>query len=123
MSIETPDAKLNDAFAWAEVSIDQLRVETTPDHSEEGLTAGFLGSGDSVRPGFGWFFGRDALWTIYALNSDGNFATTRKAIEFLLDRQSPEGKIMHEWSQTADLVDWKSLPMNTGPRTQPRSFP
>jgi glycogen debranching enzyme len=110
MSIETPDAKLNDAFAWAEVSIDQLRVETTPDHSEEGLTAGFLGSGDSVRPGFGWFFGRDALWTIYALNSDGNFATTRKAIEFLLDRQSPEGKIMHEWSQTADLVDWKSLP-------------
>jgi glycogen debranching enzyme len=110
MSIETPDPRLNDAFTWAEVSIDQLRVETTPDHKEEGLTAGFLGSGDSVRPGFGWFFGRDALWTLYALNSEGGFETTRKEIEFLLSRQSPEGKIMHEWSQTADLVDWKSLP-------------
>jgi len=110
MSIDTPDPQLNDAFAWAEVSIDQLRVETTPEHSEEGLTAGFLGSGDSVRPGFGWFFGRDALWTLYALNSVGSFETTRQEIDFLLNRQSPDGKIMHEWSQTADLVDWKSLP-------------
>lgn len=110
MSIETPDSRLNDAFSWAEVSIDQLRVQTTPDHKEEALTAGFLGSGDSVRPGFGWFFGRDALWTLYASNSVGSFETTRKEIEFLLDRQSPQGKIPHEWSQTANLVDWKSLP-------------
>jgi glycogen debranching enzyme len=109
-SIETPDSRLNDAFSWAEVSIDQLRVETTPDHDEEALTAGFLGSGDSVRPGFGWFFGRDALWTLYASNSVGRFETTRKEIEFLLRRQSPQGKIPHEWSQTANLVDWKSLP-------------
>jgi glycogen debranching enzyme len=110
MSIETPDARLNEAFSWARVSIDQLRVETTPDRKEEALTAGFIVSGDSVRPGFGWFFGRDALWTMYALNSDGSFETTRKEIEFLLNHQSPEGKIFHEWSQTANLVDWKSLP-------------
>lgn len=110
MSIETPDAQLNEAFSWAKVSIDQLRVETTPDRKEEALTAGFLGSGDSVRPGFGWFFGRDALWTLFALNSDGSFETTRREVEFLLHRQSPEGKIFHEWSQTANLVDWKSLP-------------
>lgn len=109
MSIETPDTRLNEAFSWAKVSIDQLRVETTPDRSEEALTAGFLGSGDSVRPGFGWFFGRDALWTMFALNSDGSFETTRREVEFLLHRQSPEGKIFHEWSQTANLVDWKSL--------------
>ena len=110
MSIETPDARLNEAFSWAKVSIDQLRVETTPDRKEEAFTAGFLSSGDSVRPGFGWFFGRDALWTMFALNSEGSFETTRKEIEFLLHRQSPEGKIFHEWSQTANLVDWKSLP-------------
>lgn len=110
MSIETPDKRLNDAFAWAEASTNQLRVLTTPDDSEKALTAGFLGSGDSVRPGFGWYFGRDALWTLYAFDSVGNFATTRQEIEFLLRRQSPEGKIPHEWSQTADLVDWKSLP-------------
>jgi glycogen debranching enzyme len=110
MSIHTPDEKLNDAFSWAEVSIDQLRVQTTPDHDEEALTAGFVGSGDAARPGFGWFFGRDALWSLYAVNSYGDFDVTRKEIEFLLHRQSPEGKIMHEWSQTANLVDWKSLP-------------
>jgi len=110
MNIETPDPQLNAAFSWAEASGDQLRVETGRDPTEEALTAGFLGSGDSVRPGFGWFFGRDALWTLYALNSVGQFETTRHEIEFLLRRQSPEGKILHEWSQTADLVDWKSLP-------------
>jgi len=110
MSIETPDSSLNDAFSWAEASIEQLRVETTPGHRDEALTAGFIGSGDSVRPGFGWFFGRDALWTLYALDSIGRFDSTRREIEFLLRRQSPQGKIMHEWSQTADLVDWKSMP-------------
>ena len=110
MSIDTPDQALNQAFSWAELSINQLRVQTTPDHDEEALTAGFVGSGDSARPGFGWFFGRDALWSLYAVNSYGDFETTRKEIEFLLRRQSPEGKIMHEWSQTANLVDWKILP-------------
>lgn len=108
--IETPDSRLNAAYSWAVVSIDQLRVQTTPDHDEEALTAGFLSSGDGARPGFGWFFGRDALWTLYAVNSYGDFETTRREIEFLLRRQSPEGKIMHEWSQTAGLVDWGALP-------------
>jgi len=110
MSIDTPDEKLNQAFSWAEVSIDQLRVQTTPNHDEEALTAGFVGSGDTNRPGYGWFFGRDSLWTLYAVNSYGDFATTRNEIEFLLRRQSPEGKIMHEWSQTANLVDYQRLP-------------
>jgi glycogen debranching enzyme len=110
MRIETPDQKLNDAFSWAAVSLDQLRVQTTPDHDEEALTAGFVGSGDAARPGFGWFFGRDALWSLYAVNSYGGFETTRREIEFLLHRQSPDGKIPHEWSQTANLVDWSSSP-------------
>lgn len=108
-SLESPDQKLNAAFSWAEVAIDQLRVQTL-DRKEEALTAGFVGSGDAARPGFGWFFGRDALWTLYAVNSYGDFNTTRREIEFLLHRQRADGKMMHEWSQTASLVDWKSLP-------------
>jgi len=28
-----------------------------------GLLAGFRTSGESERPGFAWFFGRDAMWT------------------------------------------------------------
>ncbi len=110
LSIETPDEKLNQAFAWAEVAIDQLRVETTPSHDETALVAGFYTSGDSARPGFGWYFGRDALWTLYAVNSYGDYQLTRDELNFLIKRQSPEGKMIHEWAQTADLVDWKSLP-------------
>jgi glycogen debranching enzyme len=109
-SLESPDASLNAAFGWAETAINQLLVKTTPGLQEEALTAGFVGSGDAARPGFGWFFGRDSLWSLYAINSYGGFGTAKRELEFLLQRQSPEGKIMHEWSQTADLVDWKSLP-------------
>jgi glycogen debranching enzyme len=110
LRIDTPDQKLNQAFAWAEVAIDQLRVETTPSHAETALVAGFYTSGDSARPGFGWYFGRDALWTLYAVNSYGDYQLTRDELNFLIKRQSPEGKMIHEWAQTADLVDWKNLP-------------
>ncbi len=110
LSISTPDADFNDAFQWAKVSIEQLKVQTTPAHDETALVAGLDTSGDSLRPGFGWFFGRDALWSLYAVDSYGDFQLARDQLEFLLKRQSPEGKIMHEWSQTAGLVDWKSLP-------------
>ncbi len=110
LAIETPDKQFDDAFAWAQVSIDQLKVQTTPSHQETALVAGFFGSGDSARPGFGWYFGRDSLWTLYAVNSYGDFQLTRDQLEFLFKRQSPEGKIIHEWAQTADLVEWKNLP-------------
>jgi glycogen debranching enzyme len=109
-SIDTPDAHLNDAFAWAETAIDQLRVETPIGSGHQALTAGFYGSGDAARPGFGWFFGRDALWTLYAVDSYGDFGTTKQEIQFLIDHQRADGKIMHEWSQTANLVDWPALP-------------
>jgi glycogen debranching enzyme len=109
-AIETPDARLDDAFSWAETAINQLRVETPAGSGHQALTAGFYGSGDAARPGFGWFFGRDALWTLYAVNSYGDFGTTKQEIQFLIDHQRADGKIMHEWSQTADLVDWASLP-------------
>jgi glycogen debranching enzyme len=105
-SVETPDKRFNDAFRWALVSIDQMRVR----HGEEmGLAAGFFLSGDSARPGFGWFFGRDTLWTLYAAHSAGHFRAGREGLEFLIRRQRGDGKIMHEYSQAAHLVDWNSF--------------
>ena len=101
---------LNAAFSWAEIAIDQLRVQTAPGAKDEALTAGFVGSGDVTRPGFGWFFGRDALWSLYAVYSYGDFETARQEIEFLLRHQRADGKIMHERSQTAGLVPWETLP-------------
>ncbi len=109
---ETPDARVNQALGWAEVSIDQLRVRHASEQygNEVGLVAGLYSSGDSNRPGFGWFFGRDSLYTLYAVNSYGDFTLTREELDFLLKRQRADGKIMHEYSQTAELVDWPRLP-------------
>jgi hypothetical protein len=107
LTAETPDARFNQALRWAEIAIDQGRVRF---HDETGLIAGYYESGDSARPGYAWFFGRDALWTSYAVNSYGDFPLTRQVLEFLIRRQRSDGKIMHEFSQTADLVDWKSTP-------------
>ena len=75
------------------------------------MVAGYYQSADSARPGFGWFFGRDALYTLYAVNGFGDFALTRSELEFLMRRQRADGKIMHEYSQTANdpSVDWKSF--------------
>jgi glycogen debranching enzyme len=79
-------------------------------HSEIGLVAGYYSSGASARPGFAWFFGRDTLWTSFAINSYGDFALTRRAIDFLIRRQRADGKIIHEFSQSADAVDWNATP-------------
>ena len=108
-SIATPDAALNADFGWAETSIGQLRAKAQPS-GEIALVAGYYSSGDSARPGFGWFFGRDALYSLYAIDSYGDFTLARQELEFLLRRQRDDGKIMHEYSQTAAFVDWKSLP-------------
>src|SRR5439155_20612411 len=67
VSITTPDERLNTAFAWAKVGIDK-GIATNP-YLGTGLVAGFRTSGDSERPGFAWFFGRDALWPSLAITS------------------------------------------------------
>lgn len=107
LTAETPDAAFNLALRWAELAIDQAQVRF---NAETGLSAGYYSSADSARPGFGWFFGRDTLYTLYAVNSYGDFALSRRALEFLLRRQRGDGKIMHEFSQTASLVDWSATP-------------
>jgi glycogen debranching enzyme len=107
-AIRTPDTGLNDDFAWAEVSIEQLKAKAQPS-GEIGLVAGYYSSGDSARPGFGWYFGRDTLYTLYAVNGFGDFNLTREALEFLMKRQRDDGKIMHEYPQTAAYFDWKEF--------------
>lgn len=105
--IETPDARLNLELKWAMLAIEKSRVRF---HNEEGLVAGYHMSGNTARPGFGWFFGRDTLWTLFAVNGYGDHELTRTALDFLLARQRQDGKIMHEFSQAADRVAWEKLP-------------
>lgn len=114
VTIETPDKSLNEAFQWAEISIEQLKAHPVDAQDaptdETALVAGYYASGDSARPGFGWFFGRDSLYTLYAVNGFGDFALTRAELEFLMHRQRADGKIMHEYSQTAAAIDWQAFP-------------
>lgn len=103
-SIVTPDERLNTAFAWAKVGVDK-GLATNP-LMGTGLIAGFRTSGESERPGFAWFFGRDSMWTTFAINSYGDFAATRTALDFLKQYQRADGKIPHEISQSATLIPW-----------------
>ena len=104
LSLELPDRHLQAAYDWARISTIQGLV-TNP-FLGTGLVAGYRTSGETARPGFAWFFGRDSLWTDLALNSIGDFETTRSALDFISKYQRQDGKIEHEISQTASLVNW-----------------
>jgi len=104
LSLELPDSKLQAAYDWSRISTIQGLVANP--FLGTGLVAGYRSSGETARPGFAWFFGRDSLWTDLALNSIGDFATTRTALEFIAKYQRADGKVEHEVSQTASLVDW-----------------
>jgi len=109
VSLKLPDAQIETAYDWARVSILQGVVQNP--FLGEGLVAGFNTSGDDQRPGFAWFFGRDAEWTTLALDAEGEFSTARNALDFLSKYQRADGKIPHEISQSASFIDWfKSTP-------------
>ena len=111
LNISVPDAQIQQAYDWARIDMLQARVDNPVVGS--GLIAGYGPSGierpgfaESQRPGFDWFFGRDALWTTLALDSEGDFSDARTALELLAKYQRADGKIPHEIPQSAGLVDW-----------------
>ena len=102
--VTTPDERLNEAYRWCKIGMDK-GLATNPALGT-GLVAGYRTSGNSERPGFAWFFGRDALWTALGTTAVGDYATTRQALDFLARWQRADGKVPHEISQSAHLVDW-----------------
>ena len=104
INLELPDPALQQAYDWARVSVIQGLVANP--YLGTGLVAGYRTSGTSQRPGYAWFFGRDSLWTSFALNAAGDFATTKTAIQFISKYQRDDGKIPHEIAQGATFVSW-----------------
>jgi glycogen debranching enzyme len=104
VQINTPNKKLNLAFEWCKVSLDNLIVEN-PDLGK-GMVAGLGVSGNSGRPGFGWFFGGDSFMNIHSINSYCDYCTARDVLAFNQKWQRDDGKIAHELSQAASYVDW-----------------
>ena len=104
VTLELPDSTLQQAYNWARISTIQGLVSNP--YLGSGLVAGYRASGVGQRPGFAWFFGRDSLWTSFALNAEGDYATSRAALDFISKYQREDGKVPHEISQSASLVPW-----------------
>ncbi|HEX6466929.1 MAG TPA: hypothetical protein VFZ99_06465 [Terriglobales bacterium] len=104
VSLSLPDPQLQAAYDWSRISVIQGLVNNP--FLGEGLIAGYRTSGNSARPGFAWFFGRDSLYTDLALDAIGDYSTTRTALDFIAKYQRADGKIEHEVSQSATLVAW-----------------
>jgi glycogen debranching enzyme len=104
VSVELPDKQIQQAYDWSRVSILQGVVNNP--FLGTGLVAGYRTSGESQRPGFAWYFGRDSFWTSLALNAAGDFPNAKTALEFISKFQREDGKIPHEISQGANFVNW-----------------
>ena len=104
VGLDLPDNALQQAFDWGRISMIQGLVANP--YLGTGLVAGYRTSGVGQRPGFAWFFGRDSLWTSFALNAAGDYSTTRTALEFISKYQRKDGKLPHEIAQGANFVPW-----------------
>jgi mannosylglycerate hydrolase MGH1-like protein len=97
--LRSPDEGLNRAFDWAKSRLDSYFVETPG--IGRSLVAGYGASrpgwGDG-RPGYAWYFGRDACWTAFALLAAGDYASCRLVLRFLGTSQDVTGKVIHEYT-------------------------
>jgi hypothetical protein len=95
--IETPDKEFNSGYKWALIGTDKFHADI-PDLGK-GFFAGYSntthGWGDG-RPGYAWYFGRDSVWTTFAVLKYGDFEKVKDTIRFLGKYQNVDGKIFHE---------------------------
>lgn len=97
--LETPEPALDRAFGWAKVRMDALLAETPA--VGRSLLAGYAGSragwGDG-RPGYAWYFGRDACWTSFATLAMGDREIAKDVLRFLARTRDVSGKVIHEYT-------------------------
>jgi hypothetical protein len=95
--LRSPDEPLNRAYEWAKTRLDGCFVDTPG--VGRSIVAGYApsrpGWGDG-RPGYAWYFGRDACWTAMALLTAGDYAGCRLVLRFLGMTQDVSGKVIHE---------------------------
>lgn len=104
LSIHTPDDNFNKGYAWALAATDRFFVKTPGLGTS--LVAGYNGTdrgwdgGHAVngRPGYAWYFGRDAVWSALAVLDYGDHAGVRDVLDMLIKYQDLSGKIFHELS-------------------------
>lgn len=97
LSVTAPEPRVGQAIEWAKARLDGYVVDT-PDVGRS-LVAGYWTSRpgwNDGRPGYAWYFGRDAAWTALASLACGDFDAARDVITFLGAHQDLTGKILHE---------------------------
>ncbi len=107
--LDSPDPSFNEGYRWALHGTERFLVETPGLGTS--LMAGFGttergwngGQKISGRPGYAWYFGRDACWTAFAMLSYGNFQAVRESLEFLGRHQDLNGKILHEMTTSGHV--------------------
>jgi glycogen debranching enzyme len=108
LRIRTPDLTLNDGAQWAKYAIE--KGWACNEGVGCGLVAGYGPSGEGQRPGFAWYFGGDALMNSWSVIDYGDFDRARAILEFQRDHQRADGKLEHELTQSAALLDWSKYP-------------
>lgn len=100
--IETLDETFNEAYKWALVGTDRF-FAYTPGIGNS-LLAGYSttrtgwdgGHKINGRPGYAWYFGRDAQWSGLAITDCGDFEKIREVLKTFQKYQDLSGKIYHE---------------------------
>lgn len=109
VEISSPDSIFNEGYRWALASTDQFIAETPGvgtslmagyGTSRSGWGGGHLVSG---RPGYAWYFGRDAVWSGLAVADYGDFETVRRVLDNFNRYMSPDGKIYHELTTSGSV--------------------
>jgi glycogen debranching enzyme len=104
LSLHSPDDMANAAFQWARFRLDSFLVETPGLGTS--LVAGYWTSRpgwNQARPGYAWYFGRDAVWTALASLAIADFDAARNVIAFLCRHQDLTGKILHECTTSGSV--------------------
>lgn len=104
VTIDSPDDEFDRLWKWALVGTDRFFVHT-PDLGTA-LVAGYATTERgwdgqhkiSGRPGYGWYFGRDAAWSGFAVDDYGDFNIVEEQLRFFQKFQDESGKIFHELS-------------------------
>jgi glycogen debranching enzyme len=103
--LQTPDERVNQAFAWSQMALDQAWVCNTDLGC--GAVAGYGPSRGQRRPQYDWFFAGDGMVAADAALSAGAPEYARNELEFILRYQDTKtGMIWHELSQSAAFIDW-----------------
>jgi len=107
----TPNSVLNEGYRWALIGANRFYVDTPG--LGQSLVAGYSTTatgwdGDhqiNGRPGYAWYFGRDAQWSAFALLNYGDFEKVKSVLKIFQDYQDLNGKIFHELS-TSGVVHY-----------------